>query len=66
MESLYLVFRRSIQDVRSPIDRSCFCQVADPVDFEAYGRAWHASAAECWKKVISVFEANCMGVAYVK
>lgn len=66
IESLYLVSRRSIQDVRSPTDRSWICQVADPVDFEAYERAWHATAVECWKKVISVFEANYMGVARVE
>lgn len=57
MEAVYLVLRRSIQDVRSPTDRSWICQVADPADIEAYERAWHATAAECWKKVGSVFEA---------
>lgn len=57
MEALYLVLRRYIQDVRSPTDRSWICQVADPADFEAYERAWHATGAECWKKVISVLQA---------
>ncbi len=58
IEALYLMIRRSIQDVRSPTGRSWICQVADPADFEAYERAWYATDEECWKNVISIFEAE--------
>lgn len=58
IEALHLVLRRSIRDVRSPTDRSWICQVADPADFEAYERAWHATDAECLEKVGMVFEAH--------
>ena len=64
MDTLYVILRRTIQDVRSPTDRSWICQVADPVDFETYERAWHATSAECWKKVGSVYEDTPYEVLY--
>ena len=64
IEALHVIFRRSIQDVRSPTDRSWICQVADPADFEAYERAWSSTSAECRKKVGSVYEDPTPEVLY--